>query len=249
MAPFFGFYLRHQVTPFIILFIERDGSTYLTNLLMSHPDISAVFERFAVMKQKGEGAEAQLRWARTFLTPPIVARVGARGFKTKLVDILNPDEFTRLLREKECRVVQMLRRNHVKAVVSRINARRLYELAGTWNLYNEKDRLPPMNIDPSEFDTYLREREDAECELNEFVGNLDLPTMRIYYEDLLVNRDQVLDEVFSFLEVPPHVVHTKTMKNTSDDLRDVILNFEELQSFYLGTIYESMFEEVLLKSQ
>jgi hypothetical protein len=105
-----------------------------------------------------------------------------------------------------------------------------------------------MNIDPSEFDTYLREREDAERELNEFVSSLDLPTMRIYYEDLLVDRDEVLEEVFSFLEVPPHVVHTKTMKNTSDDLRDVVLNFDELQSFYVGTPYESMFEEVLLKS-
>jgi hypothetical protein len=32
-----GFYLRNQVTPYVILFIERDGSTYLSSLLISHP--------------------------------------------------------------------------------------------------------------------------------------------------------------------------------------------------------------------
>jgi hypothetical protein len=65
------------------------------------------------------------------------------------------------------------------------------------------------------------------------------------YEDLLVNRDKVLSQVFDFLGVDPFPVQGKTLKNTSDDLKEVILNFEQLRSKYLGTKFESMFDEVL----
>jgi len=121
------FYLRHQVTPYVILFIERDGSTYLTSMLQTHPEIKADYERFAVLKQKGANGAQQLEWAYQLFSPPLIGRIGAIGFKTKLVDILDEDGFTKLLYEKNCHIIQMTRRNLVKAVVSRINARRLFE--------------------------------------------------------------------------------------------------------------------------
>jgi len=247
MPPFFRIFPWYKFHPFVILFIERDGSTFLISLLMSHPDIHAVYERFAVMNQKGDDAEAQLAWARNFFTPPLFSRVAAAGFKTKLVDIQDPDGFRLLLREKKCHIIHMYRRNHVKAVVSRINARRLHEEVGTWNLYNEKDRMPPMLIDLHEFDAYLHERQRAVVDLQSFVDKLQLPTLRVCYEDLLTIRDNVLQEIFDFLQVCPKPLVSKSIKHTSDNLRDVILNYDELKADYVGTAYEDMFEEVIVQ--
>lgn len=239
------FFFRSEVTPYVILFIERDGSTYMISLLTSHPQIQSVYERFAVMRQKGTDGKEQIEWARQFFSPPLITRYRAVGFKTKLVDILDKDAFLQLLREKNVRIIQMQRRNQVKAVVSRINAKRLHDVTGNWNLYNEKERLPAFEIDPDMFHQYLLERIQADEELTNFTENLNLPTLKMVYEDLLVNRDQVLSRVFDFLGVDPFPVQGKTLKNTSDDLKEVILNFEQLRSKYLGTKFESMFDEVL----
>ena len=243
MPGFAGFYLKGQVTPYVILFIERDGSTFLSSLLISHPQIEAVYERFAVLKQKGAGAQQQTEWVRSFFTPPLVGRKGAFGFKTKLVDVLDRQALTQVLREKNCHIIQMQRRNRVKAVISRINARRLHDKSGNWNLYKEEDRLPPMSVDPQEFARFMKEREDADQELVDYVNELKLPTLLVTYEEIMHDYDAVLTRVFKFLHLPYLKLEGKTLKNTSDNLRDVVVNFEELRACYAGTRYEAMFDE------
>jgi LPS sulfotransferase NodH len=241
-----GLYLRRQVTPYVILFIERDGSTFLSSLLISHPDIRANYERFAVLKQQGASAFEQLEWANSLFTPPLVGRHSAVGFKTKLVDIEDLEGFTRLLHDKKCHIIQMKRRNSVKAVVSKINARRLYEATGKWNLYTEDDRLPVLEIDLEEFDQLLDEREQANRTLDEYVSGLQLPTLKLVYEDLLVNRDSELERVLSFLKVKPYPVQAKTLKNTKDNLQEAIANFDELRARYAGTAFYNQFDEVVI---
>ena len=51
--------------------------------------------------------------------------------------------------------------------------------------------------------------------------------------------------MFAFLDVPERAVQSKTLKHTSDDLRQVITNFDDLRARYTGTRYASMFDEVL----
>jgi LPS sulfotransferase NodH len=239
----FSYYFRPQVTPYVILFVERDGSTYLTSLLSAHSHIGAIYERFAVLQQKGASAAEQLDWARTYYTPPLIGRIGAIGFKTKLVDALDLDGFSQLLHEKQVKIIHMQRRNRVKAVVSRINARRLHDATGNWNLYQEKDRMPPMAVDLPEFRQFIKEREEADNELTAYAEQLRLPRLLVQYEELQANRDRTLGEIFDFLGVPLQPVVGKTKKHTSDDLREVILNFDELRADYAGTPYETMFDE------
>lgn len=240
-----GIYFRHQVVRFVVLFLERDGSTYMISMLSSHPEIKTVFERFYVIKNKGLGAHEQLSWADSFFTPPLVGREKAIGFKTKLVDVLDREEFAQFLLEKQCRVIHMQRRNIIKAVVSKINAKRLHDRTGNWNLYKEADRLPPAAIDLDEFAALIQEREALDQELTEFVAQLDLPKITICYEDLLQDRDGILRQVFDFLNVKWFPVESKTKKNTQDDLREVIENYDDLRHRYAGTRYEAMFDEVL----
>lgn len=240
-----GFYLRSQVTPFVILFIERDGSTYMVSMLSEHPQINIVYERFAVLREQNKTAVDQLAWANQFFTPPLVGRDKAVGFKTKLKDVLDLPAFTHLLQQKQVHIIHMQRRNVIKAVVSKINAKRLHDKTGAWNLYKESDRLSTAVLDPSEFDTLVQERVGLDAELSDYVATLNLPILPVCYEDLLLNRAQIMGQIFDFLGVKPFAVQGKTKKNTQDDLRQVIQNYDDLRAQYAGTRYESMFDEVL----
>lgn len=242
----FSLFLRTEITPYVILFIERDGSTYLTSLLMAHPHIQAIYERFAVMKQKGSSAAEQLAWADQFYTPPLIGRSAAVGFKTKLVDVLDLNGFTSLLHKKNVRIIHMQRRNRIKAVISRINAKRLYDASGKWNLYQESDRLPPIQIDLDQFEQFLKEREAADHELEDYCSTLNLPKIRIIYEDLLTNKEAVVARLLDFIQVKKMPLEGTTLKNTKDDLSEVVLNLDEIKARYVASDYESMFDEVLI---
>ena len=242
---FFSF----KMTPYVILFIERDGSTYLSSLLVSHTHIDAVYERFAVMENKGATAMEQIEWSKQYWNKSLINKAAARGFKTKLINVLDQKLFRNLLIEKNVHIIQMQRQNTVKAVVSKINAKRLHDQSGYWNLYKETDRMPPMEIKVDDFQSLLTERENLEAELNQFTAELRLNKMVINYEDLLSDREAVLKSLFKFLNVEYKFVESKTLKHTSDDLRDVVLNFDELKNHYKNTVYETMFEEVIQSSK
>jgi hypothetical protein len=49
--------------------------------------------------------------------------------------------------------------------------------------------------------------------------------------------------LYGFLDVADVATEGKTLKHTSDDLRQAILNFEELRAGYAGTRYAPMFDE------
>jgi hypothetical protein len=91
----------------------------------------------------------------------------------------------------------------------------------------------------------LRQRETLDAELKEYVHSLRQPTLNLSYEDLLQDRNASLGQVFSFLGTAPLPVQGITLKNTRDNLREAVLNFNELRTRYVGTPYEPMFDEVL----
>ena len=242
MSPF---YLRASATKYVILFVERAGSTYLTSLLDSHPDVVSRREEMAVIKDKGGAAQEQIDWLQSFFTLPIIGQTKAWGFKTKLLDILDPDRFATVLEKVNGRILLLQRRNTIKAVVSTINARRLWEKSGNWNLLKESDRMSAFTIDPDLFNKLVQERERWDQEIEDYAAKISVPNIPLVYEDLLVNEEKFLSQVYQFLDVRPKPVEGKTYKHTKDDLRKVILNFDELKSRYSGTLYESMFDEVL----
>jgi LPS sulfotransferase NodH len=232
------------VTTFVLFFQGRAGSTYLIEALDSHPAIVAEKEELSVEWMKERSASAQLQWARKFLTPPFSEGCRAVGFKTKLKDVLDPEGLGQLLKDLNTRVILLRRRNLVKLAISFLNAERLHDATGDWNLYAAKDRPPPVSLDPSVFRNYLTGVEEADRELVDYVRRLGLQTLCIYYEGLFGAQQATLVEVLSFLGVPIRPVEGRCLKNTSDDLRQAVLNLDELQSEYVGTPYEAMFDEV-----
>jgi LPS sulfotransferase NodH len=238
-----------MVKQFVLLFEGRTGSTFLREVLSRHPGVLAEEEQLRHFKQAENGAARQLDWARQFLTPPLFGPHHLRGFKTKLHDVLDQPGFAQLLREKRVRIVCMQRQNRVKLTVSRFNGQRLNNKTDNWNLYRETDRQGAITIDVAKFDAALRQREQREQALEGYIQALGQPTVTVYYEDLLRDREAFLSRVYDFLDLRSRPVTTHVIKNTSDDLRNVLQNFDELRAHYAGTPYAPMFDEVLVPDE
>lgn len=234
--------LGSDVTKYVLFLVGRVGSTFLTTLLQSHPDIYALSEELRDLEE--QGADAQLSWSQRFFQPPLIGLHKARGFNVKLVHLVDRDRFTQLIQSEGCRILHMQRRNRVKAVISRINGKRLYNHTGMWGLFDEKDRLPPLTVDIEQFQDFLHHRESVDQELADYVRGLNLPVLELFYEDLLSDQQAFLDQLFSFLGVRPWQVEGSTLKITSDDLSKAITNFEDLKGQYRNTPYYEMFDEV-----
>jgi LPS sulfotransferase NodH len=209
----------NEVRPFVILFQVRSGSTYLIEALNSHPHIFAEGEKLKGRKvwppptsKSGlseNGAHLQHQGIFEFFTQPPQG-ISAIGFKTKLVDLVDRKDFAKLLKKLRVYIIQLDRCNLVKQLVSWFNAERLSEATGDWNLYNEKDRLPPFTIDVDLFLSRFQMMEKARRILIDYVMSLELPTLSLYYEDLLMDKQTTINQALSFLGVNSEPVEGKT---------------------------------------
>lgn len=110
---------------FLILFEGRAGSTYLQGLLQSHPRIEAKGEHLGYLRSNGASQETQVQWARSYLRSRHAVQACARGFKTKLRDVLDPPSLAGAIGETAPVVICLTRDNSLKRGISTLNSHRL----------------------------------------------------------------------------------------------------------------------------
>ena len=62
----------------------------------------------------------------------------------------------------------------------------------------EKDRQSAMEIHLDEFDNLLKLREKWDVDLENYINQINLPTLQLYYEDLLLNDSYSLIKLSNF---------------------------------------------------
>lgn len=235
-----------EPTPFVLLFQGRTGSTFITECLNDHPHIRMAAEvwggwGFQVPPEDlPEFKRRQCQWLTDYYGPPSDRNIRAMGFKTKLDDVLDKPAFIRFLRERQLRIIHMTRRNVIKLVVSEINAQRLVETSGKWNIDDKDQRPGPFVLDLEEFEAKLEWRLQVERWLDAYIETINLPTLRLAYEDLLDDGEAFFEAIYDFINVRPHPASGNTVKSTPDDLSRIILNYDALLSKYKYTPYEPM---------
>lgn len=222
---------------YIILFEGRTGSSMLIDHLSSHPRMVAKPELLV-----GKNEKEQRDWMAQLYNNNTDPNIQAIGFKTKLRDVANPDAFHSLLEKHKVKVIYLYRENLVKLAVSRINALRLHAETKQWNLEAGQQQLPPIHVPVAQFEEALAFRRGYEETLQNFMQKVTRPTLRLTYETLLASPEEVFTAIFDFLGVDHYPLTSKLRKNTPDNLRDIILNFDELKAHYQGTELEAMFE-------
>ncbi|MEM9969393.1 MAG: Stf0 family sulfotransferase [Pseudomonadota bacterium] len=251
--------------PFLVIFTARSGSTALFGNLKSHPDFKMRAEVFGNAVLPGDIEQTddnRLEFLRKFWQ---AYKDGAqpeneifRGFKMQVTR--NGDQFSDLDRLVEFvkpyqpRIITLRRQNILKQALSSINARRLQiatakMLDGRAAAHVTPDiaavlkdlKAQKLVVNVKELGTMLAGIKKAYGILNALSDKMG-ETHDITYEDYNANRDSVVKSVFSYIGADPEkwAPADAYLKITSDDLSEVVENYDELQRFAHEAGYGSM---------
>jgi hypothetical protein len=235
-----------EPTRFVILNAPRTGSNYLCTVLNSHPEILCHHEIFnphvVGVARHLQDTDFQMGTIEERDRNPVdfLSRVWDRnagrpcvGFK--LCWKQNEAIFDEVLGDHRIRKIVLKRRNRIKCFVSLLLARQ----TGEWVIYQDAaapGARPKVRVDHSELlsniafnDAYYAEIEAALKSHRQF-GHI------VFYEDLFSPAG--LRGILEFLEVAnpdPARLTGQTWKLSSTSLRDLVENFEHLETSLRGT--------------
>jgi len=225
-----------NITRFVLLYQGRTGSTFIIDSMGSHPNVITRGEFLS-----GKDAKAQESTIRNFYSKaPKSAQ--ALGFKTKLRDIADKKKFLALMDEFDVKMIFMYRSNLVKLALSKLNAHRIFKKYGTWNRLKGQEPLPQFAPTIEEFDEALQFRKTKEEELQEFMKEVKRDMIVRDHQDLIDDPEKLFNEYFDYIGVEPAPLSSVVRKNESDNMRDDLLNYDEIKAHYSDTPYAKMFD-------
>ena len=228
--------MQDMRTNFIIVFTGRAGSTHVCHSLNSHPKIMC----------KGEVLQSKSALEEDSFLRKLYRnnRFGlhAIGMKTKLRDVTNRDGLKHFINQFEVKTIFLYRKNTIKSTLSRLNGSRIFKISGKWNRENGTPQLPVFSPTIEEFNDALLDLLAREKEQKQFMSEIQQPILQKYYEELLADERGYFTDILEYLNVTPAPVSSNFVKNTGDDMRDTLLNYDEIQAYYKGSEFEAMFD-------
>jgi hypothetical protein len=255
--------MRHVRTRFLLLTAPRTGSTWLVDLLNSHPQITAYGE---LLLPEGSGAlpggcqdipyftasleergrprtrAGHVHRKIVFLNELYAERDGiaAVGFKlTYRQASLNPGLLP-YLSLRRVRVVHLIRTNLLDSVVSfeAAQARRVFHVQRGEPLTRVRVRL-----DADSLLDRLEQHDFSVTRSRARLVTLRFPFMETFYEELVGSRrDEKLARVLGFLGVPPVVgaLESPFVRVNAAPQAELIENYEEVCGVLAGSRFEWM---------
>lgn len=209
---------------FIILSRPRTGSTLLTKMLLSHPNVKGSCE--PLNKLKGRNPQKIL----DDLFVPYRPKVKAVGFKLHYNHPVDEDHHKTwriLLDDKTYHIIHLERKNHLRTCVSELISQKL-----AIYLLRNKNKRPPIE-DRKVIVTY-----------NEFLEWVDINNMHynsysamfsdhkkieIEYERLVNSPVDELNRIAGYLSLAEFTPKHKLVQMNPEPLSELIVNFDELK--------------------
>jgi hypothetical protein len=230
----------------------RTGSTMLRWMLDSHPDICCHGEVF--------GSGINLVGINKKLNPPIYQMLNeikdqkpvrflfdfvlypgsykAVGVKIKYEELGLPKwkaVFNAVVADRSIRIIHLTRENHLKRYISNYIATHITYV----NVIFDEGQQPvvqPVTLSPELCIEDIIATEKAENKFREYFKNHRV--FDISYEQLIDIKDKKLNDLQHFLGVTPTKLQIKTKKVISDNLKDLLANYSDFQSAFIGTRFE-----------
>ena len=235
----------------------------LVHLLRSHPDICSHDEVFSApgtlggmtgtyaIKRRAEPDFADRMSAQKdrdpikFLYKIVLDLQGKKVvcFKLKHDELVRPEYKVlrdEIVNDRDFRIIHLRRENLLRRYLSHYIANRVTRV--TLAVRGQTiPKLQPVTLDPrkcqKDFETVLaREKEFAEL----FAEH---PGFSISYEEMITPGSEKLQALLDFIGVPQRELTTTTQKLGCDDLRQIIANFEELRTYFAGSVFFKFFED------
>ncbi len=217
-----SFFGNKNYTKFIVISRSRTGSNLLISLLNSHPDIVAKGEMFSNLN----GENSKTIWNDIFdKMPNKIKRVGFKIFYYHPQDSDSKEVWDFIKNDDSINIIHLTRGNMLKTVVSR----QIAVKTNKWSQYN--NRVIPVEEKRIvlDIDYCLNEFESTK----EFEKNIKKEYERekfkeLTYEDLIEDNQEVMNQIFNFLEVRNVKVLSSHKKQNKEKLEDLIINYKEL---------------------
>lgn len=231
--------------PFLILFPERSGSTFLVSLLKSHPEINCYGEIFPLEPQK----DGQRGRSSKYKTQDDVyqklsfvynqAQVKASGFKFKYPSQFEhyPEVAEYLLTNKDTISIIFLRRkNFLKAAISKQNQVKVLAAKGVNNMQKDNfEQLEKLNLEIDKAIRYMRVRKANDEYYYQQISDFK-KVYHFFYEELVESYEKTIKDILLFLDVDATKSLSSDFKKiTKDSLEDCLENYDEVVTKLSGT--------------
>ncbi len=259
---------RPKNTNFVLLGVQRSGTTLLARLLMSHPHVFFLGELFT-RKANPKHPHKEMPFFCTFAQsihqpvgrepvedPAIIheyldifyslKQEGGIGFKLMSDQVKFFPPVWEYLKSNDVKVIRMVRDNILLTHISKLRAVK----SGVWHSSDLRTRraLPVLLGEKVTVNTdSLIKSLDAIAEeytiIDEKIRSLEVKSISVRYEELLENKSAKLSEVFSFLELrEKRWPRCKNKKISPSNLMDSINNYEAVVETLKNSEYSAFLD-------
>ncbi|MBT9312469.1 sulfotransferase [Leptothoe kymatousa TAU-MAC 1615] len=243
---------RLESNLFFLLTSPRSGSTWLLDLLNSHPDIAALQEAFLKKNRLWDDPYLETftqycsnrkRAVRPWVTFDYLKNIQRYPTAHKIIGckmmykhlIRHPEIIPKIFIENH-KIVHLVRENHLDVAISLAN-RDKYKFAHT----KEKKKLSAVYLDPKFVWNVIYSRERNHKIANFILRKTRINQITVTYESLLSeHRDPTLNAVFKHLDIPINDIELKSelKKINIGNYENKIENFDEIRTSLAGTKFE-----------
>jgi len=258
LLSFFSFQISSGIIPVLVFKIEASGSTWMTSKFNEYKGVFITREIFHENTRGDYQKEGQSYLMNSFSTPTLSYGLKWNNKVKKPVEdfyvlgaTVNPFwakflNWTELAHKvPNLKLVVYLRSNLIKHAISFIRGRLLFRKCKTPVVDGDCKLDNTFIVDPKALRNQivrLIARDKYMIEIaNGLAAHLDSWFYVLHYEELLQDDNAVMDRLFGWIgdfpkELRVEPVHLKCSnknctKHTSDDLRSVIQNFQEVESY------------------
>ncbi len=252
-----------QSQPFVLLSKQRSGSTWLMELLDSHPQVRVYSELFhsvgygrprvgrhrdilfwksyaAHHRSRGRRAKLRLYFqyldTEVFRPRPGLAAVGFKLMYNQAASLLG---LLTYLSVRSVSIIHLIRGNHLNALLSEETM-----LARGVAHAKTGAQVDDLQIELDTF-TLLDRLEQREAEVSaasHFFSTAGIPYREVFYEDLVADR-AALQPVLNFLQVRENLSLTSSLvKINPTNQQQLIRNYSEVNETLAGTRFAGLLE-------
>lgn len=227
---------QKQYKKFVIISTGRSGSNLLVKYLDSHKNIEAKGELFRIMG----GESSTQRWRRIFnYKSKNILISGFKIFYYQPSDRNDAKVWDLIKDDKDIKIIHLIRENKVKSYVSL----QIAEKTGIWKKNNKKQIPLSEKQVKIDFEDFIKVSDAIELyEENTRKEYRDHPFLEITYDELISDKNKVFQNLCSFLEVENQDLKSKLKKQNKEQLKDLVLNFDEFKNSVSNSKYSSFID-------
>lgn len=246
-----------EIKRFVVVGVQRSGTTLVTTSLDSHRSVYCAGELFK-MRNPRAGVDVRDGGYRNYINTSVRLKLSHHVFRRGLVrnyldsffnqpgfeavgfklmrNHLYPGQFPSLipyLIDRQIRVIHVIRDNVLKTHLSRLMAQRSGMFHGT----RERDLSSRIEIPTNDLVHKLSRIAEQNAQLTQiFAGNT--PYLACTYEQFSADHESEARRLLEFLELKITTLRTPLVKLTSDDLSAIVENLDVVRDCLRGTQFE-----------